>query len=147
MGSETYRIKKAERKAAKYRDYQDGFGMLHLLNLDTDIVENLSVNPTSHHNGTWQEPPKTAMMAWFALVSRDKQINQQVVQQLPAQAESQLDLLTIFTQPTQSYAIIAGQQVGKTFQACLVVNITYLKLVGVCRSSRGWQRIDTRIRI
>ncbi len=29
----------------------------------------------------------------------------------------QLDLLTIFTQPTQSYAIIAGQQVGKTFQA------------------------------
>ena len=106
-----------EAKSAKYREYKDGFGMLHLLNLDTDIVENLSVNPTSHHNGTWQEPPKTAMMAWFALVSRDKQINQQVVQQLPAQAESQLDLLTIFTQPTQSYAIIAGQQVGKTFQA------------------------------
>ncbi len=106
-----------ETKAAKYREYKDGFGMLHLLNLDTDIVENLSVNPTSHHNGTWQEPPKTAMMAWFALVSRDKQINQQVVQQLPSQAESSLDLLTIFTQPTQSYAIIAGQQVGKTFQA------------------------------
>ncbi len=105
-----------ETKAAKYREYKDGFGMLHLLNLDTDIVENLSVNPTSHHNGTWQEPPKTAMMAWFALVSRDKQINQQV-QQLPAQVESSLDLLTIFTQPTQSYAIIAGQQVGKTFQA------------------------------
>ena len=103
--------------ATKYRDYQDGFGMLHLLNLDTDIVENLSVNPTSHHNGTWQEPPKTAMMAWFALVSRDKQINQQVVQQLPSRAESSLDLLSIFTQPTQSYAIIAGQQVGKTFQA------------------------------
>ncbi len=105
-----------EAKSAKYREYKDGFGMLHLLNLDTDIVENLSVNPTSHHNGTWQEPPKTAMMAWFALVSRDKQINQQVVQQLPAQVES-LDLLTIFTQPTQSYAIVAGQQVGKTFQA------------------------------
>jgi len=37
---------------------------------------------------------------------------------MPIQGESSsLDLLTIFTQPTQSYAIIAGQQVGKTFQA------------------------------
>ena len=37
---------------------------------------------------------------------------------VPLQGESSgLDLLTIFTQPTQSYAIIAGQQVGKTFQA------------------------------
>jgi len=37
---------------------------------------------------------------------------------LPSDAvQSPLDLLTIFTQPTQSYAIIAGQQVGKTFQA------------------------------
>lgn len=37
---------------------------------------------------------------------------------MPLQGESSnLDLLTIFTQPTQSYAIIAGQQVGKTFQA------------------------------
>lgn len=33
------------------------------------------------------------------------------------QGESSLDLLTIFTQSTQSYAIIAGQHVGKTFQA------------------------------
>lgn len=31
--------------------------------------------------------------------------------------EQQLDLLSIFTQSTQSYAIIGGQQVGKTFQA------------------------------
>jgi len=124
MCKEYYLEKRAKRqveeysaKSSKYRDYQDGFGMLHLLNLDTNKVENLSTYPGSHHNGTWEEPARTAMMAWFALVSRDKQINQQVAQQLPAQVESSLDLLTIFTQPTQSYAIIAGQQVGKTFQA------------------------------
>lgn len=40
--------------------------------------------------------------------------NQQLL--LPANTQ-ELDLLTVFTQATQSYAIIGGQQTGKTFQA------------------------------
>lgn len=43
--------------------------------------------------------------------------------QLPASiTEQPLDLLTVFTQPTQSYAIIGGQQTGKTFQARHIAN-------------------------
>lgn len=43
--------------------------------------------------------------------------------QLPETIEAApLDLLTVFTQPTQSYAIIGGQQTGKTFQARHVAN-------------------------
>lgn len=38
------------------------------------------------------------------------------------ESKPKLDLLRIFTQPTQSYAIIGGQQVGKTFQAIRVAN-------------------------
>ncbi|MCG3211552.1 MAG: hypothetical protein FOGNACKC_05198 [Anaerolineae bacterium] len=38
-------------------------------------------------------------------------------QLLPAPDERPLDLLTVFTQPTQAYAIIGGQQTGKTWQA------------------------------
>ena len=104
-------------KAAKYRDYQDGFGMKHLLNLDTNTVENLSTFPGSHHNGQYVDPPPAAAAAWYALVGKVRA--ESPVNLLPSttQQESQLDLLTIFTQPTQSYAIIAGQQVGKTFQA------------------------------
>jgi hypothetical protein len=42
---------------------------------------------------------------------------------LPETVESEpLDLLTVFTQPTQSYAIIGGQQTGKTFQARHIAN-------------------------
>ena len=58
------------RKRAQYVDFTDGFGMLHLLNLLTDRVENLSTYPGSHHNGTWQDPPPAAAAAWFALVGK-----------------------------------------------------------------------------
>ena len=106
-------------RAAKYKEYKDGFGMIHVVNLETDIWENLSTYPGTHHNGHWEEPHPAAAAAWHALVS--KRGTDSPVAYLPAgaanQPESRLDLLTIFTQPTQSYAIIGGQQTGKTFQA------------------------------
>lgn len=114
-----------EREAKKFRDYQDGFGMVHLLNLESGVVENLSTYPGSHHNGTWEEPPANAMLAWHALVARNKEATREVVAQLPASVAppvQPLDLLSVFTQPTQSYAIIAGQQVGKTYQAQRIAN-------------------------
>jgi hypothetical protein len=59
-----------QRKQQKYVPFKDGFGMLHLLNLDTDTVENLSTYPGSHHNGHWEDPPPAAAAAWFALVGK-----------------------------------------------------------------------------
>src|SRR3990172_2598565 len=40
----------AEARAARYVSHQDGFGMVHLHSLDTDIIENLSAFPGTHHN-------------------------------------------------------------------------------------------------
>ena len=117
VGWQWFKRELYQTKANKYVHYQDGFGMLHLLNLENDTVENLSTFPGSHHNGRYEDPPPAAAAAWYALVGKVRA--ESPVNLLPSttQQESSLDLLTIFTQPTQSYAIIAGQQVGKTFQA------------------------------
>lgn len=57
-------------KAKKYLSYKDGFGMMHLLNLDTDVIENLSAFPGTHHNGIWQDPHPAAATAWYALINK-----------------------------------------------------------------------------
>lgn len=115
------RIEQQHKAAAQmYQSYTDGFGMVHLLNLKTHTVENLSTYPGSHHNGRWEEPPEQALLAWHALVARNRAVSEQAVGQLvidQPRPVQRLDLLTIFTQPNQSFAIIGGQQVGKTFQA------------------------------
>lgn len=116
--------KRAEREArhAKYKVIQDGFGMSHLLNIDTDVIENLSAFPGSHHNGKWEEPHPAAAQAWYALISK-KAVDSPVTHLLPPPAISQstpIDLLKVMTQPTQSYAILGGQQQGKTYQAQLI---------------------------
>lgn len=54
----------------KYLSYQDGFGMVHLLNLETDAIENLSAFPGTHHNGQWEEPHPAAAAAWYALINK-----------------------------------------------------------------------------
>lgn len=115
---ERWRKMGLERKRQKYEIIKDGFGMVHLLNLETDIIENLSAYPGTHHNGRWEDPHPAAAAAWFALVGKTR--SESPVNLLPATVttvESQIDLLNVMTQPTQSYAIIAGQQVGKTYQA------------------------------
>lgn len=72
-----FRILKAKAKleeyrteSARYNIHQDGFGMLHLHDLKTNILENLSANPTTHHNGTWVKPDPVQAQAWFALVGK-----------------------------------------------------------------------------
>lgn len=102
----------ARSKAALYTTYQDGFGMTHLHNLQTGIVENLSTYPGSHHNGHWEEPPQSAMLAWFALVSKSKDINKEVLQ-LPAPTESIPELMTILSD-AQRVLIRAISNAGKT---------------------------------
>ena len=109
-----------EAKHAKYQVIQDGFGMAHLLNVDTDIIENLSAFPGSHHNGKWEEPHPAAAAAWHSLISK-RSTDSPVTHLLPPpQPQASIDLLKVMTQPTQSYAILGGQQQGKTFQAQLI---------------------------
>lgn len=113
--------KKAEREAhhAKYKVIQDGFGMSHLLNVDTDIIENLSAFPGTHHNGKWEEPHPAAAQAWFALIAK-RGVESPTQHLLPSSQPTPIDLLKVMTQPTQSYAILGGQQQGKTYQAQLI---------------------------
>lgn len=113
---------KAERESrhSKYKVIQDGFGMSHLLNIDTDIIENLSAFPGTHHNGKWEEPHPAAAAAWHALISK-RSTDSPVQHLLPPPVQSEpIDLLKVMTQPTQSYAILGGQQQGKTYQAQLI---------------------------
>lgn len=108
----------ARSKAALYTTYQDGFGMTHLHNLQTGIVENLSTYPGSHHNGHWEEPPQSAMLAWFALVSKSKDINKEVLQ-LPATVENVPELMTIL-EKAERVLVKGPSDSGKT---TLFVNI------------------------
>lgn len=105
------RLSELEMKAAKYRDFQDGFGMLHLLNLETDRVENLSTYPGSHHNGIWEEPPESARLAWFALVARNGEVVNQALS-LPATTQ-QSELLPILDS-AERVLIKGASDAGKT---------------------------------
>src|SRR3990172_6279188 len=85
VGWQRFKRVKYQTKASKYVHYQDGFGMLHLLNLENDTVENLSTFPGSHHNGRYEDPPPAAAAAWYALVGK-------------VRAESPVNLLPSTTQ-------------------------------------------------
>lgn len=96
---ERWRKMGLERKRQKYEIIKDGFGMVHLLNLETDIIENLSAYPGTHHNGRWEDPHPAAAAAWFALVGKTR--SESPVNLLPAgqmTIEQKLDLLELIDQ-------------------------------------------------
>jgi hypothetical protein len=67
-------------------------------------------------NGQYSEPSPVETWAW-EVFNAPKRVYSSPTALLRESVESEpLDLLTIFTQPTQSYAVIGGQQTGKTFQ-------------------------------
>lgn len=68
-------------------------------------------------NGHAQEPSALEMQTWLHYNAPASQHGVTPPPRLLSPMSQPLDLLRIFTQPLQSYAIIAGQQVGKTFQA------------------------------
>lgn len=114
-------IIQAERKQKEQHTHLDGYGMLHLINYATGHSQNLTLDARAYRNGHFEEPHpieqenlRSILASRHASTAKQLVIEQPATLQLPA---PQLDLLTIFTQPTQSYAIIGGQQVGKTFQA------------------------------
>lgn len=92
---------------------------------DTDhkaTWHNISIDPRIYANGSYTEPNAIELQAWQVL-NGAKATQAHSPAMLPATTEAeQLDLISVFTQPTQSYAIIGGQQTGKTFQAQHIAN-------------------------
>lgn len=91
---------------------------------DTDHNANwraAHLDPRFYANGQYTEPTPTEAHAYA--VFHAPRLAQTSPALLPATVEAEpLDLLTVFTQPTQSYGIIGGQQTGKTFQARHIAN-------------------------
>lgn len=91
---------------------------------DTDHTANwraAHLDPRFYANGKYSDPTPVESQAYQ--IFHAPRLAQSSVAQLPATVEADpLDLLTVFTQPTQSYAIIGGQQTGKTYQARHIAN-------------------------
>lgn len=93
---------------------------------DTDknaTWRNLTGTPALYVNGQYNEPSNLEVDLYrYRLAITQSRPTARII---PGQAEllpppgepAPLDLLTVFTQPTQAYAIIGGQQTGKTWQA------------------------------
>jgi hypothetical protein len=113
---EDMRKRRIERQKAQFVSYQDGFGMTYIHDVVSGMIENLTVYPGSHRNGHWEDPHPVAAAGWHVVMGKRHSESPVALLQAP-EPEPQLDLLTIMTQPTQSYAFIGGQQVGKTYQA------------------------------
>lgn len=116
IAKEKYLTTRADRKAKEHSVQIDGHGMLHLINHVTGTTQNLTINANAYRNGHYEPPSAHEVMAFNAIVSKGKQVESQPILQLPV-PQQYPNLLKILTQPTQSYAIIGGQQVGKTYQA------------------------------
>lgn len=98
----------------------------------TIITDNQVFIRDTDHNAYWRaahldhrvyansrstEPTPRETRAW-EIHTVSKRITSSQPALLPDSIEAEpLDLLTVFTQPTQSYAVIGGQQTGKTFHA------------------------------
>jgi len=85
----------------------------------TSIWRNAHRDYRFYGNGQYTEPTEAEKLNLFLNV---KNPPQQL--SLPSQVidNQELDLLNVFTQPTQAYAIIGGQQTGKTYQARFIAD-------------------------
>lgn len=77
----------------------------------------LYVNGQQHIPQEWEIELHRLKLAALAHTRVAAQVIPGQAQLLPGDTVAPLDLLTVFTQPLQAYAIIGGQQTGKTFQA------------------------------
>lgn len=114
LAREVVLTRKAKRLKEEYqaRVVDTVHGTWFIAHKDIDVVP-LHSTPYLRING--HERDLTPDERFYTALHAPRQIALEATT-MPLQGES-FDLLTIFTQPTQSYAIIAGQQVGKTFQA------------------------------
>lgn len=114
----------AEAKQKAIIIHNDGYGMTHKIDVLTNHSQNLTLDARAYRNGHFEVPHqieqenlKLILASKHAGASRIAIEQSQPQLTATIQPSPSLDLLRIFTQPTQSYAVIGGQQVGKTFQA------------------------------
>lgn len=119
---EKMRILKANRKEAEATANKANMTIVQdkkqtwVIDHKNNHIHNLSLDPRFYPNGHFTNAKPVEISNWETLnTPSNKMIIDQSVPLLDE--PNRLDLLTIFTQLRQSYAIIAGQQVGKTFQA------------------------------
>lgn len=114
----------AERKQKEIVIHTDGYGMTHLIDIVRAHSQNLTLDARAYRNGHFEEPhPIEQRNLELILGSRfagsAKAVIQQQAQLPPPQ---KLDFYRVMMQPGQVYAIIAGQQVGKTHTAITIAN-------------------------
>ncbi|MCB0209412.1 MAG: hypothetical protein KDJ52_08785, partial [Anaerolineae bacterium] len=90
-------------------------------------IRALHLDPRTYQNGVHTEPTAAEYKAWQVWTeSRGRRPSafRDNPHLLPASVEEEkaLDLLSVFTQTLQCYAIIGGQQTGKTYQARHIAN-------------------------
>lgn len=89
---------------------------------------NATTDPRIYANGSYTEPTEVELATWGKWVETHAkrgaipQAGPALLTAPEAQEAEPMDLIKVFTQPTQSYAIIGGQQTGKTFQANHIAN-------------------------
>lgn len=120
MFKEKYLHLQNQRKATQYQTSQDGYGMLHLINIANGHTQNLTIDARAYRNGHY-EPPTTDEVSTLhsILASRHASTTSKALL-LPSTTDIpqvvEPDLLQVMTQLSQSFATIAGQRVGKSFQ-------------------------------
>jgi hypothetical protein len=119
--------KKAQREADVHAIVSDVHGVFVREMNPKATWRPLHLNPATYQNGQQSEITEIELTTWqsWQALRAPKVVTptQASPALLPATTEAEsLDLLAVFTQPTQSYAIIGGQQTGKTFQAQHIAN-------------------------
>lgn len=113
-------LKQNQRKAAGFTTQIDGYGMLHLINIINGHTQNLTLDARAYRNGHYEAPTTDEVKTLHTiLASRHSTTTQKMIVEgstTPLNQVVELDLLGIMTQLSQSYATIAGQRVGKSFQ-------------------------------
>lgn len=88
-------------KVAGIQTVQDGYGMLHLIDVTTNHSQNLTLDARAYRNGHYEEPTESERdNLRYILASRHAAASKMIIDQaqLPAHTEQQIDLLTLVDQ-------------------------------------------------
>lgn len=121
-------LRQAERKQAQREIIQNDNGTWLVETGKNGLsIRALHLDPRTYQNGVHSEPTAAEHKAWQIWTeSRGRRPSafRDNPHLLPVSVENEkpLDLLSVFTQTLQCYAIIGGQQTGKTYQARHIAN-------------------------
>lgn len=125
---ERFLLKQAERRHANREIIQNDNGTWLVESTQDGIsIRALHLDPRAYQNGIYTEPKTEEYRAWQVWTEsrgrRPSAFRDNPHLLAPdTTPEQPLDLLSVFTQTLQCYAIIGGQQTGKTYQARHIAN-------------------------